>query len=308
MATDRRGVIPGFIIGFPALVTLLALGFGVPLMFQAKDFVDSSVAVPGQVVSIREQTDCSTTRYDRQGRSTTSSRTECFTVIYPTVKFTTLVGEPHEHEIMKFVIRFDEKPGDRVDLRYLRENPFLVQLDDWKAIWGLPLGLMALALVFGGIWAGMIWINRRARAKGLTSYRGKGERVPIWVTITTLLIPGLMAWLTGVLAAGAIEFYSNARLTNAVVVQAAASSTDYPVFEFIDHRGQKVTGEPETSPFETFNVVGMPTHILHRTDDSSVFRAAPSVYSTWKPTITVGLFALLFGGGFVGALRFIARG
>ena len=84
-----------------------------------------------------------------------------------------------------------------------------------------------------------------------------------------------MAWLTGVLAAGAIEFYSNARLTNAVVVQAAASSTDYPVFEFIDHRGQKVTGEPETSPFETFNVVGMPTHILHRTDDSSVFRAAP---------------------------------
>ena len=307
----QRKFFPAFIMGFPALVTFVALGFAVPLLFQAKSFVESSVRVTGQVVSIREQESCSTYTTDRQGRSLTSKQTRCTTLLYPVVKFTTLTGEPHEHEIMKFVNRFDEKPGDPVQLRYLRDNPWQVQLDDWQAIWGLPLGLLALGGVFGAAWFGMLRVNRRVGP--LPEPRMPGAmrahmKVPVWVTVVTLLVPGLLALLTGTIAAGAIEFWQNSRLTQAIVVSAAAGPEETPVFRYRDHRGQEIEGEPETPPFETFNVAGMPTQIRHRLDDPAVFRAAPTAFSIWKPGIVVGMFALLFGVVMVAALRFMARG
>ncbi len=308
MANGRkRGLIPGFIIGFPALVTIMALGFAVPLLLQAKDFVAESASVQGEVVSVRELTECSTSQFDRNGRSITGTRQTCATVFYPTVQFTAQTGAQHEHEIMKFVNRFHAKPGDVIALRYVRSDPYKVQLDNWQVIWGLPLGLTALGLLFGFFWGGMVWLNRKARASGTVAHRGPRQHIPIWVTLTTLVIPGALALLTGVMATDTWEFHQNSRLTDAVVVEASVSANDYPVLRFANQWGERVEDKPETSPFDRLNVANAPTKVRHRLDDPSIFRAAPTVWSIWKPTITVAIFALLFGVVLVSALRFIAR-
>ena len=169
-------------------------------------------------------------------------------------------------------------------------------------------GLLGLGLLFGFFWGGMLWLNRRARAAGAVERRGPRQRVPIWVTLTTLLIPGALALLTGVMATDTWEFHQNSRLTDAVVVEASVSADDYPVLRFANQWGERVEGKPETSPFDRLNVANAPTKVRHRLDDPSIFRAAPTMWSIWKATITVAIFAALFGIILVGALRFVARG
>ena len=306
MAGQR--LIPGFIIGFPALVTIVALGFAIPLLFQAKGFVAASVPVAGELVSVRELTECTTTRFDRNGNSMTGTRQVCSTILYPTVRYTTRSGEVHEHETMKFVNRLDEKPGEALGLRYLKDNPYQVQLDDWKVIWGLPLGLLATGGLFGFFWFGMLWMNRRARAAGAVATRGPKQHVPVWVTIATLILPGALALLTGVMATDTFEFYQNSRLTEAVVLKASQTSTDEPVIRYSNQWGERMQGQPETAPFDKLNVAGAPTKVRHRLDDPVVFRVAPTMWSIWKPTIAVAIFAALFGVILVGALRFIRSG
>lgn len=296
---------PTFIMGFPAMVTLLALGFALPLTIQAWTFIADSDSVTAEVTDMRETVTCSERR---RPDSRIATETVCSTIYFPTVRYTTLSGERLENEVMSFLNDPGLSTGDEVAVRYVRDDPILVQIDRWRVNWGLPLGLWGGVVVFGGAFAGMVWVNRRARRSGRMVPGFAPDPPPLWVTLVTLFFPFILSLLTALLASDTIDFYRNSRLTTAEVVQPMVESTDHPVLRFTDQFGQQVTGQTETNPFDTLNVAGRIIDVRHRLDDPAKFRAAVTSMSIWWPTVTVALFAAVFSFAFIGALVFMARG
>ncbi len=308
-ATRPARPIPSFMMGFPALVMVLALGFGLPLAWQARDFVRASEVVPAEVTAVRSTFDCSSNSTVPSGSGTRwRERNTCSEVFYPTVRYRTITGVAYENEVMGFLNGFDAAVGDRIDVRYRRDDPELVQVDRWATIWGIPLGLLAVGTAFGAFFFWLRSVNARAARSGAVETVMQAEPLPLWVVATTLIAPFGLTYMTGVLASGTFEFWRNSEPAEAVIVAPMQSSTDPPVLRFADRRGNEIEGEPETVPFEMLNVPGRAVPVLYRTDDPHVFRAAPGAMSIWWPTITVGIFAGVFGVALVGALVFMSRG
>lgn len=299
---------PTFIMGFPALVALLAIGFGLPLAVQSWTFVEESALVTAEVTAMRDNTTCSERRVSSGSGSTSRYETVCSTVYFPTVRYQTEDGAQFENEVMGFLNDPGVEPGDRVDVRYRIADPIVVQFARWRTMWGLPVGLIGLGLFFGACFGGMAWANRKARLSGRMVPGPVPQPMPVWVSVVTMILPLGMAALTGLIARDTIDFYQNSRVTSATVVEPMVDSTDHPVLEFVDHHGKTIIGATETNPFDTLNVAGRVIDVRYRLDEPAKFRAAVTSMSIWWPSLVLGIFASVFVLGFGGALVFMARG
>lgn len=292
--------IPGFILGFPALVALTLLGLGVPLTWQAFDFVQTSAPTQGELVSWRESRSC-TSSYQR---SVGVNSVSCTTVWYPTVRYETDDGSAFENETMSTAAKDAYDVGDAVPLRFVRATPRLVRVDDWALIWAVPLGLCGAGLVAAlSYW----WLHRfswrHAREDPLAA---TPTVVPRWASAVTLAVPTLLAIGAAFLAMDTLEFHRSSRLTSAVVVEPAKDDNAAAVLRYEDQFGELHQGSPESSAFGALNVVGLTVNVRHRVDDPHVFRVTTSEWSLWAPTLIAAGWAGVFAVAFIGALRFIA--
>lgn len=291
-----RPALPGFVVGAPLFVGLILLCLGLPLAWQAWEFRSAGHRAEGVVTALRSETRCSGAGRDRR----------CTRVWRPTVRFSQPVtGETLEVETAQSLSSPRFRPGDRAPLRYLREQPRMVRIDDWRAVWAVPGALLgAAALAFAGGLALRRHARRHARPAAPTAPASTPP--PRWVTAATLVFPAAMALSTGLLARDAAEFRAASRLTTGEVIEPATGPDARPLFRYRDHEGRLREGRPETSPWTDFAAAGVTSPIRHRLDDPAVFRATPSALSLWAPTLVLGLATAFFGGALIAALRFMA--
>lgn len=128
-----------------ALIGPIMIVIGILVFRKSRLFVKSSTVIPGEVVEIQK-------RPAQRGR----------TAYYPIVRYhdpfteTDLSFEsPNPYESDKY------HPGDKVELRYMNEGTKKrVCLNNWSALWALPVLLVAFGAVFTGI-AALIYFGNR---------------------------------------------------------------------------------------------------------------------------------------------------